>query len=68
MNKHITEEELKDLYYSLCAVQDKNAEMLTLGVFLKLLTYDSIIKRVINNAREVYSIPITKGNGTYSDQ
>lgn len=63
VNKDLTEEQLDELYHAFCAVGSKrDATIYTLSVFRNIITYKSMVDLLVNKAREVFNIPIAKGN------
>jgi len=74
INHNITDGELKDIRYALLALEnkiypndpafaDEGSRQLTIGVFRGLIDPDSMCRWITNKAREVFIIPIQKGNG-----
>jgi hypothetical protein len=65
INHAITEEQLKEAYHAVKAVQQEKghteleaietARILTYGVFRGVITFESLIDSIIGNARKVYT-------------
>jgi DNA-binding protein H-NS len=66
INKALTEEQLQDIHQAIRAVQlqkgksnedaERTAQLLTYATFRNLITYDSIVRSIVDNAREVFSV------------
>ena len=65
INKDITEEQLKDIYNAIIAIQKEKgrreaeaaltARDITYAVFRGLFTYESVIKSIVGNAGKVFA-------------
>lgn len=64
INREVTEEQLKEAYEAVVAVQCKKghtitdaketARLLSYAVFRNLVTFDSLTKSIVDNARKVF--------------
>lgn len=65
INKNITEPELREMHDAIVAVQKQKghdtqtaintAQLLTYSVFRNLITSESVMRSIVNNARRVFS-------------
>ncbi len=65
INRKLTEDQMKDAYQAITAIQiekghneaeaKKTANLLVYGAFRNLYTYDSLITSIVNSARSVFS-------------